>query len=247
MIQENKISRIKNTSLEKEEEGRKVFSQDKEILEMLEAGVHFGHKKSKRNPKMKKFLYGTKTSIDIIDITKTREYLKQACDFLREKKKEGALILLVGTKISAKDLIQKLGEKTGMPYVSEKWFGGIITNFPQVQKQLEHLQELEESRAKGDFKNLSKKEILRIDQNIAKMKRKFGGLKNLKRLPDVLFVVDVKTEKLAIKEAKKENIPVVGICDTDSDPTSVDFAIPANDESITSLTYILSEVEKALQ
>jgi len=242
---EDKIKKQNNTDLK--EEKKEIFSQDKEIIEMLEAGVHFGHKKSKRNPKMRKFLYGTKTSVDIIDITKTKEYLKWACEFLKEKKKEGALILLVGTKIPAKDLIQKLGEKTGMPYISEKWFGGIITNFSQVQKQLERLQVLEKSRAKGNFKYLGKKEILRIDQNIARMKRKFGGLKSLERLPDILFVVDTKREGLAIKEAKKGNIQVVGICDTDGDPTLVDFPIPANDDSITSLKYLLSEIEKSLE
>lgn len=228
----------------KEELAVSINKKDKEIEKMLEFGIHFGHSHSKKHPKITPFIYGTRNNVDIIDLLKFKDSLEKTLDYLKNKKK--ALILFVATKISAKNLIKNLAENLGMPYVNERWLGGTLTNFDVIKKRINYLKELEEKEKSGEFDKYTKKERVRIDQEIERIKRKMGGLRKLDRLPDLLFVVDVKKEKLAIKEAKSKKIPIAGICDTDGDPTLLDYPIIANDDATSSLEYILKKVEKIL-
>lgn len=241
-----KNTKVKTEKLKKKSKEEKAKKDDKEIERILKAGLHFGHKRSKGHPKMGPFIYGMRNHILIIDPLKTKVALNQALEYLKQKKKEGALVLFIGTKISAKKLIKSLAEELKMPYVIERWLGGTLTNFEIVNKRIQYLREMEEKIKKGEFDKYTKKEKMRIDQEIERIKRKIGGLLFLKKLPDLLFVVDVHKEKLAVKEAKAKGIPVVGICDTDGDPTSVDYPIPANDDGLSSLKYILGKVKKVL-
>jgi small subunit ribosomal protein S2 len=231
---------------ELKEKSQIVLAEDKEIERMFKVGLHFGHKRARKHPKMEPFIYGIRNNIDIIDLLKTKEYLKEALDYLKQKKKEGALILFVGTKISVRKLIKELAEEIKMPYVIERWLGGTLTNFEVMSGRIKYLKELEEKTKKGEFEKFTKKERIRINQELARIERKIGGLRELSRLPDTLFIVDVKKEELAIREAKAKGISIVGICDTDGDPTSVDYPIPANDDSVPSLKYILEKVKKVL-
>lgn len=227
-----------------EEPKKEVVVLDKEIKKMLEAGLHFGHSHSRKDPKMTPFIYGTRNNIDIIDLLETKDYFDRALKYLKEKNK--SLILFVATKISAKEIVKKVAEKLDIPYISERWLGGTLTNFDVIKKRIEYLKELEEKEKRGEFDKYTKKERIRIDQEREKIERKIGGLRKLDRLPDVLFIVDVKKEISAIKEAKAKKIPIVGICDTDADLNLLDYPIIANDESVSSLNYILEKVEKAL-
>jgi small subunit ribosomal protein S2 len=215
---------------------------DKEIEKMFKLGVHFGHSHSKKHPKTASFIYGTRNNIDIIDLLETKISLEKAQKYLEEKKK--ALILFVATKTSAREIIKNLAERLGMPYVIERWLGGTLTNFDIIKKRIDRLKELEEKEKRGEFEKYTKKERIRIDQEIERIDRKLGGLRKLDRLPDILFIVDVKKEMPAIKEAKQKKIPIVGICDTDGDPSLIDYPIIANDDAVSSLEYILKKVEE---
>ncbi|MCD6094501.1 30S ribosomal protein S2 [bacterium] len=241
-----KIEKKNNKSKSLTEENR-GGQDEKEIEEMFNAGLHFGHRHSKTHPKMTPFIYGMRNNVDIIDLLKTKEYLEKALDYLKEKKKEKPLILFVGTKVSAKKLVKELAEELKMPYVVERWLGGTLTNFEVISKRVQYLKEMEEKKKKGEFEKYPKKERLKINQELEKIEKKMGGLKLLTRLPDLLFVVDVRKEALAIKEARRKGIPIVGICDTDGDPSLVDYPIPANDDAISSLKYILEKVKEALK
>ena len=232
---------------ESENEIQMVSLDDKEIKEMFESGLHFGHRHSKKHPKMEPFIYGVRNTVDIIDLLQTKEYLKKALDYLKKKKKENALILFVGTKILARALIKELADEIKMPYVTERWLGGALTNFEIISKRVEYMKETETKKEKGEFKKYKKKERVIINKNLERIEKKMGGLRNLTKLPDVLFVVDVDKEKLAIKEAREKGIPIVGICDTNGDPTLIDYPILANDDAISSLKYILDKVEKSLK
>ena len=232
---------------ELEKEIQAVSAKDKEIKKMFEAGLHFGHRHSRKHPKMEPFIYGVRNTVDIIDLLQTKEYLKKALDYLKQKKKENALILFVGTKVSARALVKELADEPGIPYVTERWLGGTLTNFKVISQRIKYLKEMEEKREKGELEKYKKKERIVINKKLERIEKKMGGLRNLVKLPDLLFVVDVAKEKLAIKEAKEKGIPIVGICDTDGDPTLVDCPILANDDAISSLKYILDRVKKALK
>jgi len=237
----------KMTSPKKSSKERTDFFDDAEIQKMLEAGMHFGHRHSKTHPKMTPFVYGSRNTIDLINPLKTKECLEEALNFLKKQKEKKSLILFVGTKISAKNLIKELAEELSMPYVNERWLGGTLTNFEVISKRINYLKEMEEKRNTGKLDDYKKKERAMINQEIARIERKVSGLKNLSRLPDVLFVVDIEKEKLAIKEANKKKIPIVGICDTNGNPDSVDYPIPANDDTVSSLKYILDKVKEVLK
>jgi small subunit ribosomal protein S2 len=218
----------------------------KELEEMFKIGVHFGHYHSRKHPAMDKFVYCVRNNVDIIDIEETQENLEKAIKYLLQKKKEESLMLFVGTKVAARDLVRNLAEKLNSPFVTERWLGGTLTNFEVIKKRIEEFKEMEIKKEKGELEKYTKKERLRFNQEIERTEKKIGGLRKLNRLPDILFVVDVHNEKHAIEEAKKKNIPVVAICDTDGNPNQVDYAIPANDDNISSLTFIINKIEKAL-
>ena len=217
------------------------------LEEMLKAGVHFGHRSSKWNAKMKEYIHTTRNKVHIIDLEKTEKKLKNALEFINEIKEKKGMIIFVGTKVAAKDITKQTAEEVKMPYVIERWIGGTLTNFKVISKRLEHIRDLESKEKEGELKKYTKKEQHEFNVEIQKLNRYFGGIKEITKLPDALFVIDASKEKLAIKEAKMKNIPVVGLCDTNSDPTTVDYPIPVNDDAISSLKLILGAVVKVLK
>lgn len=214
--------------------------------EMARAGLHFGHKISKRHPKMEPFLSGERNSIHIIDLEKTAQKLREALKFIQELISQNKVLLFVGTKVQIKNLIKDVAIQCGMPYVSERWLGGTFTNFDVISKRIEYFKDLEKKRAEGAFKNYTKKERAKIDQELKELELKFGGLKDLRSLPDAIFVVDMQKNNLAVKEARMKGIKIIAIAHTNVDPTLADFPIPANDDSISSVKYILDKVKEVI-
>lgn len=213
---------------------------------MAQAGLHFGHKTSKINPKMKPFICGTRNSIYIIDLEKTVDKFNEALDFIQELVSEGKTILLVGTKVQAKDIIRETAEECGVPYVSERWLGGTFTNFETIKKRLDYFKDLENKRKTGELEKYTKKEKANFDREIKGLQMRFGGIKDMTRTPEAIFVSDMKKDILAVKEAKAKGVKVIGIADTNVDPNLADFPIPANDDAITSIRYILAKVKEAI-
>jgi len=217
----------------------------KKIEEMYRAGVHFGYSRSSRHPKMKPFFYGLSHDVEIFNLEVVFDYLEKAMEFLGELGSRGGKFLLVATKAEAKDLVEKTGRETGMPYVTDRWLGGTLTNFEVIKKRIAYFDELSEKKASGNFSSYSKKEASRLEKQFLKMKKQLDGIRDLKELPAALVVVDSKLEKTAVLEAKKKNIPVVAILNSDCNPTGLDYPIPANDSSVSSLEYLLGKLSKA--
>lgn len=218
----------------------------KELESMLKSAVHFGHATAKWNPKMKKYLFGQRQGIHIFDLRKTFEALDNALLFIKKLVADGRMILFVNTKQQAIDLVTNIAKETGMPYVNQKWIGGLLTNFQTIKKRIKCLLDLEAEERAGGFDKYTKKEALQLKNKIAKLRIAFGGLTAMTRLPDALFVLDVAREKTSIAEASRLSIPIIGICDTDADPEKVDYPIPANDDSVKSLSYVLGKVLEAV-
>lgn len=225
---------------------KKAGETNNDLEEMMEAGLHFGHKTSKTHPKMKPYIGGVRNTIHLINLEKTKEKLQEALDVVSDLVANGKTILLVGTRVQVKSLVRELAQETGVPYVTERWIGGLFTNFEMVQKRIEHLKDLERQKESEDFTKYTKKERLDITKEIEKLEKKFGGLKNLERLPDAIFVFDLDENELAVREAKQKGIQVLAIADTNCDPTAVDYAIPANDDAVSAVTYIAQKVREAI-
>jgi len=230
------------------EEGKRKGPSDLiiDIEEMVGAGVHLGHKKSKGHPKMKPYIFAQKNNIDIIDLQKTAQNFKEALEFMQETVKEGKKIFFVGTKIQIKDLLQELAEALKMPYFNKRWLGGFLTNFPTMLKRINYFNDLKKKMEGGEFEKYTKKEKIKIEKELKSLEEKFGGVKEITELPKAIFILDLKKDALAAKEAKKVGIPVVAICDTDADIGLCDFAIPANDDALSSVKYILDKVKEAI-
>lgn len=216
------------------------------IEEMAEAGLHFGHKTSKLHPKMLPYLFGMRNTIYIIDLEKSKEKLEEALKFIYQLITEKKIILVVGTKIQLKELVKKFADDCGFPYVNHRWLGGTFTNFEVIKKRVEYLKELEEKKKKEEFDKYTKKEKMLIDRKLAELEEKFGGLRNLERLPDAVFVLDMKKDTLSVKEAREKGIKIIAISDTNCDPTLVDFPIPASDDAISSVKYILKKAKEII-
>lgn len=219
-------------------------TQDKERYElnleqMLRAGLHFGHKDSRWNPKMKPFIYGTRNGVHIIDLEKTKQYFEKALEYISEIAAKDGMILLVGTKKQAKKLVESVAQKIEMPYVNERWLGGTFTNFSTISKRIKHYVDTNEGLEKGKFNDLTKLERLKIKKELEKLEEKMGGLERMKRIPDAVFILDIKKDKIALKEAKKSGVKVVALVDSNCDPSDVDYPIPANDDALSALKYIL--------
>ncbi|MBU1255525.1 30S ribosomal protein S2 [Patescibacteria group bacterium] len=243
MIKEKKDKKIKTVV-------KKSINIDKEIPnleEMLKAGVHFGHRTSRKNPRMDQYIFTSRNNVHVIDLEKTQEKLKQALEFIQGIKKDKKVVLFVGTKIAVKEITEKTAQEVKMPYVTERWIGGTLTNFAVISKRLEHFRDLEKKKKTGELKKYTKKEQHDFGIELQKLDRQFGGIKEVTKLPDVLFVVDTYKEKLAIKEARMKNIPIIGMCDTNADPSIIDYPIPSNDDAISSLRLILGTVVKVLK
>lgn len=214
------------------------------IPDMLKAGVHFGHKSSRWNPKMREFVFGVKNDIHIIDLEKTLPLFQKALDFLRGVVENGGKILFVGTKPQARQMTEMTAKETEMPYVMNRWLGGTFTNFSEIKGRIKYLNDQESLSESEEVKKYTKYEQSRIRKEIARMNEKMGGIKKMDKLPQAVFVVDIKENSLAIKEARAAGIPTVAMVDTNTDPTLVDFPIPGNDDALSSLKYMLGIVAK---
>lgn len=219
---------------------------DLDTDQMAEAGLHFGHRTSKIHPKMVPFLHGVRNNVHIVDLEKTKEKLVQALKYIQDLVSEGKTLLLVGTKIQVQDLVKKTAGECQLPYVSERWLGGTFTNLGTILKRIEHYKDLENKIAEGELEKYTKKERGKFDKELKELERKFGGIKELNRLPEAVFICDMKKDRIAVKEAKMKGVKVIGICDTNVDPTLADYPIPANDDAISSVRYILERVKEAI-
>jgi small subunit ribosomal protein S2 len=214
---------------------------------LLEAGVHFGHRTRRWNPKMRPFIFTERSKIHIIDLQQTVVRLNDYYALVRDTVAKGGTILFVGTKRQAQATVQQEAERSGMPYVNQRWLGGTLTNWVTIKQRLDFLLRMERRIDAGDFRNLSKKEQLSIQREVDKLNIRIGGLKTMRRLPDMLFVVDTNLEDLAVKEANKLKIPIIGMVDTNSDPDPIDFVIPSNDDAIRAVKLIVSIIANAAE
>ncbi len=216
------------------------------MKQLLEAGVHFGHQTRRWNPKMAEYIFTERNGIYIIDLQKTVKKIEQAYEFVRSIAEEGGEVLFVGTKKQATDSIKEEAERVGMYYVNARWLGGMLTNFKTIKKRIDRLFQLEKMEEDGTFDLLPKKEVIKLKGEREKLEKFLGGIKNMKKLPAALFVVDLRKEKNAILEAKKLGIPVVAIVDTNCDPDEVDYVIPGNDDAIRAVKLIASTMGNAI-
>ena len=217
------------------------------IKQLLEAGVHFGHQTKHWNPKMKQFIFGEKNGIYIIDLEKTQDALLAACDFLREVVSSGGYVLFVGTKRQAQEIVKEHAERAGAFFVNQRWLGGLLTNFQTIRKSVRRLDRLEEMKADGTMKKLSKKEVSQLEKEILRLKKNLDGVRGMNKLPKAMFVIDAKNEEIAVREANKLGIPVIGLVDTNSDPDRIDFVVPGNDDAIKSITFVTTVIADAVR
>jgi small subunit ribosomal protein S2 len=227
--------------------GFKYEELELSISEMLKHGLHFGHRKSRWNPKMKPYTFTVRNNIHIIDLEKTLSLFREAVEFLRGIVKNGGRILLVGTKPQAKKLIEVSAQEIDMPYVSNRWLGGTFTNFSEIKKRIKYLNDQEAKLVRGELEKYTKYEQTQFKKEIERMNEKMGGLKKMDNFPQAIFVLDIKEDILVVKEARRVKIPVVAIVDTNTDPTLVDYPIPANDDALSSLKYVLGIIVKNIK
>ena len=216
------------------------------IKQLLEAGVHFGHQAKRWNPKMKRYIFGERSGIYIIDLEKTVEALNKARDFLVQLASKGQMILFVGTKKQAQDIIKQEAVRCKMFYVNRRWLGGLMTNFQTIKKSIQHLKDIENMEKDGLFNSLSKKEVAQLTKEKERLERNLSGIKEIVNLPGVLFVVDSKQEETAVREARKLSMPIVGLIDTNCDPDLIDFPIPGNDDAMKSIRLITSLIADSI-
>lgn len=215
------------------------------LTELLEAGCHFGHQSRRWNPRMKPYIYTARDGVHIFDLAKTAEELEKACEYVKELVAGGGTLLLVGTKRQAKAIVREEAAKAGAPFVSERWLGGTITNWDQIKKSIDKLKEMRDKREKGEYKKYTKKENVIINREIDRLERFFGGLVDLTKIPDALFIVDTNKEEVAVEEARSRGVAVVGMVDSNANPDLVDRVIPANDDAVRSIKLVVSMVAKA--
>ena len=216
------------------------------MKQLLEAGVHFGHQTRRWNPKMSEYIFTERNGIYIIDLQKTVKKIEEAYAFVRDIAAEGGEILFVGTKKQAQDSIKEEAERIGMYYVNARWLGGMLTNFKTIRKSIDRLYQLQKMEEDGTFELLPKKEVMKLKKEMEKLEKNFGGIKEMKDMPGAMFVVDPRKEKIAIAEAKRLNIPVVAIVDTNCDPEEVDYVIPGNDDAIRAVKLIVECIANAV-
>jgi len=215
------------------------------MKQLLEAGVHFGHQTKRWNPKMKEYIFGQRNGIYIIDLQKSLKLFKNAIQFVYDLGLQGKAILFLGTKRQAQEAIQEAAQRTGMYYVNQRWLGGLLTNFMTIQKSLKRFRDLESMRSNGQYDLFSKKEVARYERERKKLEKNLSGIKEMTGLPDALFVIDTKLESIAIKEAVKLGIPVIGVADTNCDPDEIDFIIPGNDDALRAIRLITDTIAQA--
>jgi small subunit ribosomal protein S2 len=217
------------------------------VEEMTEAGAHFGHKVSKLHPKMKQYVSGIKNNVHTFDLEKTIKEFEKSLAFISKLVSEGKQILFVGTKIQLRGIIKEAAEECGFPYVTERWLGGTFTNFETISKRVEYFKDLEKKRASGELEKYTKKERLNFDKELEKLKIKFEGIRNMSKLPDAVIIFGLDKDDTCAKEAKIKKIKIVGIADTNINPDVADYLIPANDDAISSVRYIIDKVKETIQ
>jgi len=217
-----------------------------DTTEMAKAGLHFGHRTSRVHPKMKPYLFGVRNGVHLIDLEKTAEKLKEALAFIRQLISEDKTLLLIGTKVQVKELVKSTAKECGLPYVAERWLGGTFTNFETIKKRIDYFKNLEKKKAEGELEKYTKKERIEIDKELKDLETKVGGIKELTKLPDAIFVLDMIKDKLAVKEAKSKGVKVIALCGTNCDPTLVDYPVPSNDDAISAVKYILDKVKETI-
>jgi small subunit ribosomal protein S2 len=217
------------------------------MKQLLEAGVHFGHQTRRWNPKMKRFIYGERNGIYIIDLHKTLEGIEKSYTFVRDLVADGGSVLFVGTKKQTQDPIARYADKCGMPYINERWLGGMLTNFTTISGRVKKMTEYERMRAAGDFEAMPKKEALLLSRELEKLQRNLGGIRGMQKLPDAVFIIDTKKEHIAVTEANKLGIPIVAVVDTNCDPDVIDYVIPGNDDAIRSGTLLCRVLSDAVE
>jgi len=215
------------------------------MKQLLEAGVHFGHQTKRWNPKMKEYIFGQRNGIYIIDLQKSLKLFKNAIQFVYDLGLQGKTVLFLGTKRQAQEAIQEAAQRTGMYYVNQRWLGGLLTNFVTIQKSIKRFREIESMRSNGQYDLFSKKEVARYERERKKLEKNLSGIKEMAGLPDALFIIDTKLEMIAIKEAVKLNIPVIGVADTNCDPDEIDFIIPGNDDALRAIRLITDTIAQA--
>ena len=229
-----------------ETEQRAYPSSPVSIKLLLEAGVHFGHHKSRWNPRMRDYVFTQRNGIHIIDLQQTLIKIEEARNFVRDLIANGGDIIFVGTKKQAQDVIEEEARRCGAYYVNRRWLGGMLTNFATIQARIDHLVRLEDRRSRGEFALLVKKEALKLEKQIYRLNQLFGGVKEMTKIPGAMFVVDLMKERIAVTEARQLGIPLVGMVDTDCDPREIDYPIPANDDAIKSVRLICSVIADAV-
>jgi small subunit ribosomal protein S2 len=212
------------------------------MKELLEAGVHFGHQTKRWNPKMKEYIFGERNGIYIIDLQKTLKMFKEASKFVADMAADNKIVLFVGTKRQAQDAIAEEAQRCGMFYINQRWLGGLLTNWVTVQKSVKRLKELDEMATDGRYELLPKKEVIKLERERKHLQANLAGIKNMNRLPDVIFVIDSNKEQIAVREARKLGIPVVAVVDTNCDPTEVDYVIPGNDDALRAIRLFASKI-----
>lgn len=235
----------KEETKEKKKLKKDKIKEDKfeiKIEEMTEKGIHLGHKISKLHPKMADFVVGIRNTVHIIDLKKTETCLKKALKFISELFEKKEVMLLVGTKPPLRNLVQEIAQDCNLPYVTERWLGGTFSNFKVISQRAEYYRDLKKEKKESGFEKFLKKERIRKEKDLMRLEKKFEGIKDLEKLPEAIFICDIKTDKLALKEAVMKGVKVIAIVDTNVDPTLVDYPIPANDDAISSVKYILEKV-----
>ncbi|WP_099362991.1 30S ribosomal protein S2 [Fredinandcohnia onubensis] len=216
------------------------------MKQLLEAGVHFGHQTRRWNPKMKRYIFTERNGIYIIDLQKTVKKVEEAYNFVKELAGNGGTMLFVGTKKQAQDSVKEEAERSGMYFVNQRWLGGTLTNFETIQKRIKRLKDIERMQEDGTFDVLPKKEVVGLKKELERLEKFLGGIKDMKRLPDALFIIDPRKERIAVAEAHKLNIPIVGIVDTNCDPDEIDYVIPANDDAIRAVKLLTGKMADAI-
>jgi len=217
------------------------------VKELAEVGFHFGHREGRWHPSMKPYIYGSQKGVHIIDLGKARKKLKEALEYIKSQAALKKTLLLVGTKIRVGELVKKAGQEVKMPYIDLKWLGGMLTNFKTFQENIKKLKSLEEKKKKGELEHYTKRERYEIDQEIKELNQIYGGIKELKKLPDLMIVLDARVDHLAVKEAQKLGIPLVVLADTNIDVSQIDFPIPGNDDAIKAVGLVLELIGQAYQ
>jgi len=240
---------MENQDLQQELISSPVSEADLAIIrEMMLTGLMYGHKKSKTNPKFKQYIYTNRNGIEIIDLAQTLSALESVTEFMKNQIKEGKLILLVASQPAAKEAVENLAKKFNFSYVNEKWIGGLLTNFKVISQRLEYFKKVQADFEKGEFEKYTKKERVVINRNIFRMKKMFTGLENLTRLPDAIFIIDpsLKGHTTAVREAQKMKIPIIAVLDSDDNPDSVNYSIPANDHAKMSIDWLINKIDQGL-